>query len=65
MMRTGGRLTLFGLDYEALFANLSDDRQVREERIRRGYVPLHEKLAQTEPVTRAKRTLMLSMLGWI
>jgi len=39
---------VIGLDYEALFSNLSDDTLTRQERIKQKYAPFHEKLAQVE-----------------
>src|SRR5258708_24400902 len=40
---------VIGLDYEALFSNLSDDTLTRQERQKQRYAPLQEKLAQAEP----------------
>ncbi len=40
---------VIGLDYEALFTNLSDDTLIRQERRKRMVSPLGEKLAQAKP----------------
>lgn len=55
---------VIGLDYEALFANVSDDRLIRKERIRQRYAPLHEKLDQAEPDSEEEWAALSELLRW-
>lgn len=55
---------VIGLDYEALFANVSDDQLIRQELRKQRYAPLHEKLAQTEPDSEEEQTALWKLLRW-
>ena len=59
---------VIGLDYEALFSNVSDDTLTRkariQERIKYKYAPLHEKLAQAEPDSEEEWALLAELFRW-
>jgi ATP-dependent Clp protease ATP-binding subunit ClpB len=55
---------VIGLDYEALFSNLSDDTLIRKARIKQKYAPLGEKLAQAEPDSEEEWALLAESFRW-
>ncbi|HEU5383269.1 MAG TPA: hypothetical protein VFV38_48330 [Ktedonobacteraceae bacterium] len=55
---------VIGLDYEALFANLSDDTLIRQELNKQKYAPLPEKLAQAEPGSEEEWALLAELFPW-
>ena len=55
---------VIALDYEALFANLSDDILIRQERRKQRLAPLSEKLAQVEPDSEKDWTLLEELFRW-
>ena len=58
------RQQVIGLDYEALFTNLSDDTTIRQERRKHMYAPLEEKLVQAKPDSDEKWTLLEELFRW-
>lgn len=55
---------VIGLDYEALFSNLSDDTLTRQERKKQRYAPLQEKLARVEPDSEEEWALLAELFRW-
>src|SRR5215467_545897 len=55
---------IIGLDYEALFSNVSDDTLTRQELENRRYAPLQEKLAQAEPDSEEEWVLLAELFRW-
>jgi len=55
---------VIGLDYEALFSNLSDDILIRKACIKQKYAPLGEKLAQAEPDSEEEWALFAESFRW-
>ncbi|GCE12418.1 hypothetical protein KTT_22770 [Tengunoibacter tsumagoiensis] len=55
---------VIGLNYEALFTDLSDDTAIRQERIEQVYAPLREKLARSKPDSDEERTLLDALFLW-
>lgn len=55
---------VIALDYEALFANLSDDTLTRQERRKQRFAPFREKLAQVEPGSEEEWALLDELFRW-
>lgn len=55
---------VIGLDYEALFNDLSDDTLTRQERKKQRYAPLQEKLAQAESGSEEEWALLAELFRW-
>ena len=55
---------VIGLDYEALFTNLSDDTLTRQERRKQQFAPFREKLAQAEPDSDEEWALLGELFRW-
>jgi ATP-dependent Clp protease ATP-binding subunit ClpA len=55
---------VIGLDYEALFTNLSDDTSIRKARRKQKYAPLGEKLAQAKPDSDEEWALLEELFRW-
>jgi ATP-dependent Clp protease ATP-binding subunit ClpA len=55
---------VIGLDYEALFSDLSNDILIRQEQRKRKYAPLEEKLTQAKPSSEEHWTLLEELFRW-
>lgn len=55
---------VISLDYEALFANLSDDTSIRQERRKQQFSHLREKLAQVKPDSEEELALLEELFRW-
>lgn len=55
---------VIGLDYEALFTNLSDDTLIRQEQRKQKDAPLEEKLAQAKPGSEEQWDLLDELFRW-
>jgi ATP-dependent Clp protease ATP-binding subunit ClpA len=55
---------VIGLDYEALFTNLSDDTASRQKQREQAYAPLWEKLVQAKPGSDEEWAVLDELLRW-
>jgi hypothetical protein len=53
-----------GLDYEMLFANVSDDTLIRQSRQKQKMAPLKEKLANAKPDSDEEMALLAELFRW-